>query len=169
VKELLLLNPMPPHPLKYMNSVIYRSIFFFNQFKLINRIGHQYFLTKKHYKTICKENLKYKRLITSLYVDVGYLLLKQPETMNTVYHFAHAAAAYDWDKWAEQLHNISVPTTIMQGLDDKVFSLKAAKYLHSLIPSSNLVEVENCGHAMVFDQHKQVSHFLLSRFEDLDT
>jgi len=160
VKRVVLLNPMPPHPLRHLKSLLYRLIFFVNRFEFTARWSSR-FLTKSQYKWVCKENLKNYRLLDSLYLEVGFFVLRQPFIYRNLHSHAKKAFSINWEAWAGKLRDIQIPVTIMQGLDDKVFTMASARYLHSLIPHAELIEVKDCGHAMVFDQHKKITATLI--------
>lgn len=155
LKHLLLVNPMPPFPLEHMRSPIYRAIFHINRSELLARIGNR-FLTKAQFKIISKVCLKHERLLDSFYLDLAYHVVKQPHMGQVLFGNARGAKEVDWQSWQNRLGLIRTPTTILQGLDDKVFSLNSARYLRDLIPNARLIEVPDCGHAMVFDQHRKI-------------
>lgn len=160
VQRAVLLNPMPPFPLKYMRSPLYRSIFYLNSNKTVATIGHRY-LQKPQYKLICKECLLNFRLLDSFYLDLAYLVIKQETVAFNLFMQARGAKYLDWAEWEHKLAGTRIPVTILQGREDKVFSMASARHLHRLIPTSQLIEVERCGHAMVFDQHKKVAEYLI--------
>ena len=161
LRKIVLLNPMPPFPLKHMKSLLYRGIFLLNSFAFTAKHSSK-MMTKAHYKRICKENLKNHHLLDSVYLELGYLVLKQPFVHESLHLHSKKARSIDWKMWEKRLGGIKIPVTIMQGLDDRVFTIESAKYLHGLIPHSKLIEVEDCGHAMVFDQHRKIATYLLS-------
>jgi pimeloyl-ACP methyl ester carboxylesterase len=156
VKRALLLNPMPPYPLKHLKSPLYRMIFFLNRSAWFAKWSSR-FMTKAQYKLVCKENLLHYRLLDSLYLDVGFRVLTQPTIHRNLYLHASKAGTIDWAAWEKKLGGVKIPVTIMQGREDRVFTLESARYLKSLIPGAELIEVEDCGHAMVFDQHRRVT------------
>jgi pimeloyl-ACP methyl ester carboxylesterase len=160
VQRAVLLNPMPPNPLRFLRSPIYRSIFFLNAFPGISRFGHKLF-NKAQYKIICRENLLNDRLLDSFYLDLAYLVIKQPKMPQIIRAHSEGAHAVNWRSWEKHLGAIRMPVSILQGREDRIFSLDSATYLHRLIPTSELVEVADCGHAMVFDQHRKASDFLI--------
>lgn len=160
LKHVVLLNPMPPHPLRYMRSPLYRAIFLLNSFERAGAWGH-WLLTKSQYKTICRENLVNYRLLDSFYLDLAYLVIKQPKILSMLRGHAQAAREIDWKAWEQRLSDVRVPVTILQGREDRIFSLESATFLHRLIPTSEMIEVEKCGHAIVFDRHKRVSDQLI--------
>ena len=155
-----LLNQMPPNPLKYMQSMLYRSIFALNFSRWSTHLAHK-MMAKIHFRQICKESLLHFRLIDSFYLELGYRVIKQPKIPNILNLHSKGARQVDWRAWENRLGSIKIPVTILQGKQDRIFSMEGAKYLHSLIPASNYIEVDDCGHAMVFDQHRKVVEFLL--------
>jgi pimeloyl-ACP methyl ester carboxylesterase len=161
VKRLLLLNPMPPFPLRYLRSRLYRAIFALNRIAFVSRWAGR-LMTKSQYKLVCKENLKHYRLLDTLYLDVGFRVITQPSIHQNLHSHAKKARTIDWSTWEEQVRGIRIPVTILQGTDDKVFSLESARYLNGLIAHADLVEIEDCGHAMVFDQHRKVTAQILA-------
>lgn len=165
IKRLLLLNPMPPHPLKHLKSRLYRGIFMINRFEFAARWSAR-LMTKGQYKLICKENLKHYRLLDSLYLDVGYRVLTQPSIHRNLHAHAKKARSINWLAWEERLRAVRIPVTMMQGLEDKVFTLASARYLHGLLPHAELIEVADCGHAMVFDQHRKITVQIVKMLAD---
>ncbi len=162
VREVVLLNPMPTYPLDFMKSLIYQGIFLMALNERIGKILHS-LLPKSQYKMICKESLLNFRLLDSFYLDLAYKVTKQPKLSFVLHMQAKGAREVNWADWEHRLAGIRIPVTILQGKQDRLFSIASAKHLQSLIPGSKLIEVDNCGHAMVFDQHRKVSDFLISR------
>lgn len=160
VSRLWLLNPMPPYPLKYLRSPLYRAIFFLNRFRSLSYILNRRLL-KSQYKQVCRESLKHMRLIDSFYLDLGYLVTRQPKVCRNVHLFAKGAQSIPWETWEERLKTVQIPVTIIHGKDDRVFHRDAAEYVHRLIPNSKLDFFEDCGHAIVFDQHRKLAHAIL--------
>lgn len=156
VKHIVLINPMPPHPIRFMKSTIYKGIFHMNRHLVAAKLGHK-LMTKAQFKLICQESLLHRRLLDSFYLDISYAVVKQPHIAGILHTHARGAFNVDWNNWAQRLQGVEIPTTILQGMNDRVFSLESAKYLHGLIPGSRLIEVDRCGHAMVFDQHSRIT------------
>ncbi|MGE0616175.1 MAG: alpha/beta hydrolase, partial [Bacteriovoracia bacterium] len=163
IQNIVLLTPMPPFPMRYLKSPLYRGIMWVNSRLWRARLSHK-FVTKFQYKTICKENLFNPRLLDTFYLDLGYLVLKQPHVADTLHQHSVGARMIDWQKWEDRLRDVNVPTLILQGKQDKLFSPESARYLASLIPNARLHEIDRCGHAMIFDHHRevirQVSHWI---------
>jgi pimeloyl-ACP methyl ester carboxylesterase len=164
LKGLLLLNPMPPFPLNHLKSPLYRMIFKLNRYEVLSHVLNR-FLTKMQFKQVCKENLFMPRLLDSLYLELGYMVLKQQKVRNMLHLHSLGALKIDWQSWADKLKGIEIPVTILHGVNDRVFGKSAMDYLLKLMPSANYVELENCGHAMVFDQHRFVTHYILKHFQ----
>ena len=162
IKRAILINPMPPHPVKWITSPIYQGIFALNKSRAAAVLGHK-MLRKSHYKMICRENLLNDRLLDSFYLDLAYLVMKQPKMPLVLNAHARGAEAVDWNDWEHRLAGCRVPVSILQGQDDKIFSMDSAWHLHELIPNSELIEVADCGHAMVFDQPKKLAEFLVQQ------
>lgn len=160
VERVVLLNPMPTNPLQYMKSPLYRAIFALNSSMPVSLIGHRA-LAKSHYKLICRESLLNDRLLDTFYLDLAYMVIKQPKIPRILHAHAKGARGVDWADWGHRLAGIQMPVSILQAREDKIFSLASARHLHRLIPNSELIEVEKCGHAMVFDQHRRVSDHLI--------
>lgn len=160
VKHAVLLNPMPPFPMKHLRSKIYQTIFLTAGLRRLAILGNR-LLTKAQYKIICRENLLNDRLLDTFYLDLAYLVMKQPKMPFILHAHSIAARKIDWADWEHRLAGIKIPVSILQGTQDRIFSMESALLLHRLIPTSELIEVPNCGHAMVFDQHRKVSDHLI--------
>jgi pimeloyl-ACP methyl ester carboxylesterase len=160
IKHVVLLNPMPPYPVRYMHSALYQGVFLANSSMLTALIGHHY-MTKPQYKIVCRENLLNDRLLDTFYLDLAYMVIKQPKIPRMLVAHAEGARTINWHDWEHRLAGVRIPVSILQGDKDRIFSMKSALYLHRLIPTSELIQVADCGHAMVFDQHKRVSEFLI--------
>lgn len=160
LKRVILLNPMPPHPLKFIHSPLYKGVLLLSSFERTGLLGHR-LLTKGQYKLICRENLLNHRLLDSLYLDIAYMVVKQPKLAYMLRMHARGARDENWNEWEHRLSGVRVPVSILQGLEDRIFSMESASFVHRLIPTSELIEVEQCGHAMVFDQHRKVSELLI--------
>jgi branched-chain amino acid transport system permease protein len=159
VKRAVLLNPMPPNPLDYMHSGLYQGVFALNLSRPTSFLAHK-LLRKSQYKAICRENLLNDRLLDTFYLDLAYLMMKQPKMPFLLNAHARGAREINWSEWEQRLASTGIPVSILQGLDDRIFSLDSATYLYELIPNSELIEISDCGHAMVFDQHRKVSDFI---------
>jgi pimeloyl-ACP methyl ester carboxylesterase len=160
IKHAVLINPMPPHPIRYMHSPLYQGMFLANSAMVTALIGH-YYLTKAEYKLIIRETLFNDRLLDSFYLDLGFMVIKQPKIPRMLNAHAEGARVINWNDWEHRLAGVRIPTTILQGDKDKIFSMRSALHLHRLIPTSELIEVADCGHAMVFDQHRRISECLI--------
>ena len=160
IQRVVLLNPMPTDPLRFLRSPIYRSIFMMNSSTMTSNLSHG-FLNKALYKVICSENLLNHRLLDTFYLDLAYMVIKQPKIPFMLHAHSRGAREVNWGDWEHRLAGISIPVSILQGTDDRIFSMQSAKHLHRLIPTSELIEIQDCGHAMVFDQHRKVSDFLI--------
>jgi pimeloyl-ACP methyl ester carboxylesterase len=160
VKRAVLLNPMPTFPMRFLHSAIYNGIFIANSNETIGIWGHR-LMSKAQYKIICRENLLNDRLLDTFYLDLAYLVMKQPKMPFILGKHARGARTVDWAGWEHRLAGTRTPVSILQAKQDRIFSMESALHLHRLIPTSELIEVADCGHAMVFDQHKRVSEFIL--------
>lgn len=160
VRQVILLNPMPPHPLEHIQSTLYQAIFMLNSTLSTARISHK-LLRKSQYKAICRENLLNHRILDTFYLDLAFMVLKQPTVPLILHMHARGARDLDWPEWEHRLAGSRTPVLILQGKQDRIFSIDSARYLHGLIPHARLLEVEDCGHAMVFDQHKKVSDAII--------
>lgn len=162
VREIVLLNPMPTYPLNFMKSLIYQGIFLMALNERVGKLVHR-LMPKSHYKVICKESLLNFRLLDTFYLDLAFKVIKQPKLSFVLHMQAIGARQVNWADWEHRLAGIRMPVTILQGKQDRLFSIASAKHLQSLIPGAKLIEVDKCGHAMVFDQHRKVSDYLISR------
>ena len=160
VKRTVLLNPMPTFPMRFLHSAIYRAIFLANASEKLGSLSHR-LMSKAQYKIICRENLLNDRLLDTFYLDLAFLVVKQPKMPLILGKHARGARGVDWAGWEHKLAGTRMPVSILQAKQDRIFSMESALHLHRLIPTSELIEVNDCGHAMVFDQHKRVSEFLL--------
>ncbi len=58
--------------------------------------------------------------------------------------------------WGFDIENIKKPVTIWHGTNDLTIPLPAAKYLHHLLPNSELITRKNQGHLFLFSQWEPV-------------
>ena len=151
LKQFLFINPMPPFPLQNMDSYFLRSIFKLNRFLVVSKVVNK-MMTARQYKMFCKETLKNGRLLETSYLKLGFLVLKQPKVLHNLHLHARGAYTIDWKLWEEKIRGIKLPVYILQGTHDKIFSIKSARYLQSLIVGSFLEVVQDSGHAMCFDK-----------------
>jgi non-heme chloroperoxidase len=77
--------------------------------------------------------------------------------------WATAAVANTWlkEELFEDMRKISVPTLILNGLQDKVCLFPLAETQKSLIKNSRLVPFENCGHFLFYDQREKFNKELM--------
>jgi pimeloyl-ACP methyl ester carboxylesterase len=164
VRHVVLLNPMPPRPLDFMRSPLYRGLFTLNTSLSATVWGHRFF-NRMMYEAICKETLLEGHRLDEFYLDLGFRAIKQPGIALILYAQAKGARETDWVEWERRLARVRVPVTILQSPEDKIFPMESARHLQSLIPGAALVEVQGSGHAMVFDQHRKVSDFVCTLLE----
>ncbi len=167
LQRVVLINPMPPNPMKFLISPIYQGLFALNRSRTAALIGHK-MMRKAQYKMICRESLLNERLLDSFYLDLAYLVMKQPKIPFLLNAFSKGADKTDWSEWEHKLAGTRVPVSILQGMQDRVFSFASASHLYELIPHSELIEIDDCGHAMVFDQPRKVSDFLIAALDRVD-
>lgn len=160
LKRVVLINPMPPNPLKFLISPLYQAIFAICRSRTGAYFAHK-MMRKAQYKLICRENLLNDRLLDTFYLDLAFLVMKQPKIPFLLNAFAKGAEKTNWSDWEHRLATVRTPVSILQGMNDRIFSFESAAHLYELIPGSELIEVEDCGHAMVFDQPRRVSDFLI--------
>jgi pimeloyl-ACP methyl ester carboxylesterase len=158
----ILLNPMAPNPLNYLRSPLYKMIFQINRYPMFANVGLRT-LNKSIYKAICRECLVNYRLLDTFYLDLAYRVMKQPDKLDILRLHARGVREVDWAVWQKRLRAIVQPISILQGRDDRVFDPKGARDLANMIPSAEFFEIIDCGHAMVFDQHKRVSEYIISK------
>jgi pimeloyl-ACP methyl ester carboxylesterase len=168
VRHVVLLNPMPPRPLEFMHSTVYRGVFTLNTSLSAAVFGHR-FLSRSMYEMICRETLLEGGLPDEFYLDMGFRAIKQPGVALMINAHAKAARGINWLEWEEKLRGVQIPVSILQSPEDAVFSPASAQHIQSLIPNSQLIEVLKSGHAMVFDQHKKISDFLIKIIESNET
>ena len=54
--------------------------------------------------------------------------------------------AHETIDWAKELRKLSIPTLIVHGDRDPFYDTETMRYVHSLIPNSELVVFEGSGH-----------------------
>lgn len=160
LERVVLMNAMPPHPLEFLISPIYQGVFALCNTRATALMSHR-LMRKTQWKMLSRENLLNERLLDTVYLDISYLVIKQPKVPFLLNAIANGARETNWSEWEQQLAGLNLPCTIMQGLNDRVFSQAASLHLHELIPHSELIQVAECGHAMGFDQHKRVADYLI--------
>jgi pimeloyl-ACP methyl ester carboxylesterase len=64
----------------------------------------------------------------------------------------HAARAAKRHNVEERLHQISVPTLLVWGKDDRITPTDVAERFHARIRGSQLVYLPNCGHAPMLER-----------------
>ena len=161
INKLVLLNPMPPFPLKFMTSDLYKLFFNINYVKPLSLLLHANY-SKSSHKKMCIENVHSRKSLDYDYMKMSYAVLKQEKVKRSIYLFARYAKEIDWANWEFRLQEVKTPTYILDGVNDKVFSKQASMHLHDLLVNSSLFSVEKSGHAMVFDQYKYLINFILN-------
>ena len=59
-----------------------------------------------------------------------------------------------------RISKIKVPTTIITGQDDLLVAPKHSQYLANQISNNQLIEIENCGHMVQFEQPDTLSSII---------
>lgn len=160
IERMFLLNPMPPFPLEHFSSPLYKLIFNMNRNKFIATVAHKA-LTRFGYKMTVYENVEHNDKVDPLYVNLGFLLIKQPQVMMSMYHFGHLAKNIDWQCWIDRLHEIDIPVSLIKGKQDKVFNMESVALLKKHLPHADVIEIDGSGHAMVFDRPIKVAKYIL--------
>lgn len=76
---------------------------------------------------------------------------------------AYARDAYDW---RASLPGIRVPTTVLVGLQSTMYPCAGQLAMRELVPHARVVTLDNCGHAVPFEQPRrfirELGHFLMA-------
>ena len=57
----------------------------------------------------------------------------------------------DYD-WRDTLPDIGVPTTVMIGLNSRMYPPQGQFAIHRMVPDARIVEFERCGHSIPFER-----------------
>lgn len=102
-----------------------------------------------------------EQFITEQAVNDIFDIVSQKEKMLNIVHAARSAKK---DYLEKLLPLISVPTLLLWGEDDRITTPQIANRFNQLIPNSNLIMKENCGHAPMIEHPEwfsnQVKSFL---------
>ena len=60
----------------------------------------------------------------------------------------------------EVLSDISLPSLILVGQQDLMTPVKYSEYLHEKLPNSTLHVIENAGHSVMLEQHRQFNEYI---------
>lgn len=76
---------------------------------------------------------------------------------------AYARDAYDW---RSSLPAMQVPTTVLVGLQSTMYPAAGQLTMRELVPHARVVALDNCGHAVPFEQPRrfvaELGHFLMA-------
>ncbi|CAF1075553.1 unnamed protein product [Didymodactylos carnosus] len=64
-----------------------------------------------------------------------------------------------------ELKNISCPTLILWGRDDKLYRYSGADYFKSIIPNSEAIILDECGHFMGLDQGEKIANYITQFYD----
>lgn len=70
---------------------------------------------------------------------------------------------------SDNLANISVPTLLIRGEEDKITSRKSMEYMHSHIPNVTFVEIDEAGHLPNLENPETFNHEVSKFLIQLDT
>ncbi|MHA1208801.1 MAG: alpha/beta fold hydrolase [Candidatus Freyarchaeota archaeon] len=69
----------------------------------------------------------------------------------------------------DRISEISIPTLIIVGNEDKLTPLKWSQYLNEKISNSSLKVIENAGHMVMIEQPEELNKAILAFLKDLST
>lgn len=72
--------------------------------------------------------------------------IASPGGRNALLQTARQCIPQNFDEILAKLKNITVPTFILWGREDRIIPLKVGEQLHQVIPNSTLEVIEHCGH-----------------------
>ncbi|CAF1390350.1 unnamed protein product, partial [Didymodactylos carnosus] len=95
----------------------------------------------------------------------GFLKLRK---RSIVQHRKDSLLLNDYPKLEQsynELKNISSPTLILWGRDDKLYTYFGADYFRSIIPNSKALILNDCGHFMGLDQGKKIGDYITQFYD----
>ncbi|MDX1798783.1 MAG: alpha/beta hydrolase, partial [Candidatus Lokiarchaeia archaeon] len=93
------------------------------------------------------------------------LMLENPPTMQDYKNRGAAIAKHDT---RERLHNITQPTLILTGSDDKIIPMKESYFLHKNIPNSKLEIIEGFGHgSLLIEDFEKINNIIWDFIQEI--
>ncbi|HTF20526.1 MAG TPA: alpha/beta hydrolase, partial [Chryseolinea sp.] len=108
-----------------------------------------------------KETFYQKQVVTKELVDEVFYTVQNPANAISLIGLARAAQRHNV---ADLLYSVSTPTLLIWGRQDTVTPPEVAEEFHALLPLSEMVILDHCGHVPMMEQprlfNKHVRDFL---------
>jgi pimeloyl-ACP methyl ester carboxylesterase len=159
VERLILVNPMPPNPLKFFKS---------DSLLRLLKIAKSGPLLALYLSTpMAQKDLRL--LATSIRLNWGRrmpsILAVFSRRRKLVHHllrrFSWLMTNEEWQPWEEKIDNINIPTDIIVGESDLVFGDDQAKWLKTKIEHANIHRIEQAGHMAISSAADKVCQVVL--------
>lgn len=155
VNKLILLNPMPPHPVHDFSIPILRQFFRLpmNMKSIIAALKTpmgRYFL-KKAGEVFRIEKSEYWDRFEDL---KGRKLLF---VSGVIHRFHWILKNEDWGYWTKRLNQLQNQVLIIHSKDDPLFRQSTYQKLSALIPYDQLIEIENAGHILTLKKGLEIA------------
>ena len=119
-------------------------------------------------RTVLRYSYYNKSLITKEQIAAYAEPIASPGGRYALLKTAQQAIPKDIDKLIAQYPNITIPTLILWGREDKVIPLKIGRKLDAAIPDSTLLIIEKTGHVPQEETPEETTRHIL-RFLDAET
>ena len=113
-------------------------------------------------KRVLRDSYYDKNKITDEQVDAYVNPVKAPGARYALLQTAKQAIPKNIDQITAQYKNISVPTLIIWGLDDRIIPLKIGGRLHLDLSHSTLELIDHCGHVPQEEQPERLAQVVLA-------
>jgi len=104
--------------------------------------------TTEYVRTKMEEVFYDPALVTPSWVESVRRIVTTRSSALRVVQFARAAKR---ESLEARLAQVTAPTLLVWGKDDRITTLDVAERFHQLIPGSELVQITNCGHAPMLE------------------
>lgn len=118
-------------------------------------------------KRVLRDSYYDRKKITDEQIDAYTNPIKAPGGRYALLQTAKQAVPKNIDDITKQYPNISVPTLIIWGLNDRIIPLKIGKRLHVELQHSTLELINNCGHVPQEEMPVETMRYITQFFRRL--
>jgi pimeloyl-ACP methyl ester carboxylesterase len=118
-------------------------------------------------RRVLRDSYYDRNKITDAQIDAYAKPIAAPGGRYALLQTAKQAIPKNIDAITAQYKNISVPTLILWGLDDRLIRIKIGEMLHEAIPGSSLEIINNCGHVPQEEMPEETIRYISAFFKRL--
>jgi len=154
IQNLILINPMPPNPIKQIRSWPLKRLLWLGRVKFLLSL---YMLLPFAYwdfhnvaADIRVDWVQRKPTLAQLFSR------RQKMLFYLIQRFSWVVFSENWTPWSDKLKHIKIPSLIVHGGQDRVFREDQAQWMKSNLKNSQLIEISEATHMAIHSSPEKV-------------